>query len=184
MKLAGSGPDKDPGRIVRIFIHHSIPIHLIGIAAAIATYAPSPWISWGSLAVVMPIWLSGSSMVKRHYRGLCETCVNQMPDRGSEEAEKHDLVLRMTHFFVEHDKWFRWAPLCLMVPALALTFFLRVKGLTLAYVLPSIAINGSVIYLMVRHGRLQPWCPYCRTDGGDDDTERVPDPEPVMVKTV
>lgn len=183
MKLAGDGAHEDPSRLVRIYIHHSIPIHMLGIAAAIATYVPNPWISWGALAVAFSIWWSAEAMIKRHYRGICETCLDQIPDRGSEEAEQRDRTLRATHFLVNHEKWFGWGPAIVLVVAVVLTLTLKVQGLTLAYVLPTIGINGWAIRLMVHHGRLQPWCPYCRTDGGGDEVECVPDPEPVMVKT-
>lgn len=130
------------------------PAMMLGVSVAI-------------IAFVLATWLQ----MRKHDRGLCEHCMASMPLNPSAKAVRYRPRFWLAHKGGEP----------------------RIGGPYLVVLISSNFARGSVgelfwvvmqttmIYLILSystHRRLQPWCPWCRNDGGGEDDPVSPDPVP------
>jgi hypothetical protein len=176
MPLSAQGFGNNP-KIARI-LHYGIYIYFLsilgGLTLDIARVKRESIL--GELWLI-PI-LIGCAAVIGHYQILCERCMANMPLDGPQRAERRKIFLRLSHsmkllvaiaiiFLIVNV--FDWAirPLISDKPTRRLVE-------DLAVYLPTMLLMVSIQV----HGRLQPWCPWCRGDGGDGEVERAPEPDP------
>jgi hypothetical protein len=136
----------------------------------------------GSVAsLVAPAALVGGVLVswlamRQHDSRLCEYCVAAMPINPTEAASRYRGRLAVTH--LGSDRKAVAAYLILLVGS---SVFLLGGPPLLREVGPYLwsAVQATMIYLVLchtTHRRLQPWCPQCRGDDGDDEHHRDPTP--------
>jgi hypothetical protein len=123
-----------------------------------------------SLALIMFV-LTSWLLMRRHDKGLCEHCMAGMPLNPSELAVRYKRRFWLSHSGAE--------------PRYVIPYFAVLVGSSF---LPGqiglliwALVQTSMIYLILAystHRRLQPWCPWCRDDGGGQDDPVVPDPLP------
>lgn len=110
----------------------------------------------------------------RHGRTLCLRCVKRLPLVPGDVADRSTPLFWLAHKLLDHKKATTLVMLAVIVtgeltpsgwPAHSLSF---AENLGMA----------ALAYSLSRHSVLQPWCPWCRDEGGDDDTELSPEPEP------
>ncbi len=120
------------------------------------------------LAFVVATWV----MMRRHDRRLCEHCMATMPLNPAAVAERYARRFWVTHAGSEPR---------LVIPYLAALVAVNFVPGALGRVAWTL-LQLSMIYLVLSyatHRRLQPWCPWCRDDGGGGDDDPVsPDPVP------
>jgi len=155
---------------------HFAPQALIGSIVAVILLRVDPpadpsaalGVSVALIAFVLASWL----LLRRHDRGLCEHCLAAMPLNPSELAVHYKRRFWLSHTGAQP----RYVILYLVV--LIGSNFLPGRIGLLIWTL----VQTSMIYLILAystHRRLQPWCPWCRNDGGDDDEQpATPDPHP------
>lgn len=129
---------------------------------------PTLVLSVALVSFVVASWL----LMRRHDRGLCEFCMAGMPLNPSELAVRYQ-----RRFWLSHSG----ARPRYVIPYFAVLMgssFVPGQGGLLFWAL----VQTSMIYLILAystHRRLQPWCPWCRDDGGGhDDEDTTPDPRP------
>jgi hypothetical protein len=120
----------------------------------------------GALALILVVLASWLAM-RRHDRRLCEQCVAAMPLNPSEEASRY-----RRRFWTAHS---------LSEPRYLVPYLVVLIGSNFASSAPGriawALIQSSMIYLIaaqVTHRRLQPWCPWCRDDGGGEHVDEAP----------
>ena len=112
----------------------------------------------------------------RHDRRLCESCVGALPLNPGQSAAYYHRRFMVAHLAARRSFMIVYilvllASNCLLVspggqPRLAAQFLW-------------VAIQASLVYVVLSHDthrRLQPWCPSCR--GGGDLESLLPDPAP------
>jgi len=116
----------------------------------------------------------------RHARVLCPRCTAAVPLDAARKAQDQAATLRWTHRLCSgYSRWRFTADVALaaVIGAVVLLpvplFVVSIAGVVAFGVQPVDA------YLIRVHDPLQPWCPHCHWDDGDDceDTD-VPDPVP------
>ncbi len=125
-------------------------------------------ISIALVSFVITSWL----LMRRHDRGLCEHCMAGMPLNPSELAVRYKRRFWLSHSGAQ--------------PRYLIPYFAVLIGSSFVPgqrgVLFWALVQTTMIYLILAystHRRLQPWCPWCREDGGGHDEEpSVPDPLP------
>lgn len=120
------------------------------------------------ISFVLASWL----LMRRHDRGLCEHCMAAMPLNPSEQAVRYRRRLWLLHTGAE-----RRFVIPYLVVLIGSNFAPGPSG-QLFWAL----MQTSMIYLILSystHRRLQPWCPWCRGDGGGEDAEEPATPDPV-----
>ena len=136
----------------------------------------------GSVAsLVAPAVLVGGVLfswvsMRQHDSRLCEYCVAAMPVNPTEAAVRYRWRLAVAH--LGSDRKVVAAYLLLLVGS---SVFLMGGSTVLRTVGPYAwsAVQATMIYLVLchtTHRRLQPWCPQCRGDDGDDAVDRDPTP--------
>ncbi|MCU1659234.1 MAG: hypothetical protein JWO57_3890 [Pseudonocardiales bacterium] len=133
-------------------------------------YGPlSLTVSLGLVAFVLASWL----MMRRHDRGLCEHCLTSMPLNPSEMAARY-----RRRFWVSHTGAERRYVIPYLIVLIGSNFATSPAGRVGWAV-----VQTSMIYLILAystHRRLQPWCPWCRENGGGGEHGRDPvTPDPV-----
>lgn len=120
------------------------------------------------LAFVLASWL----LMRQHDRRLCEQCAASMPLNPAELASRYGRRFWLAHAGSQPR---------VVVPYLAVLIgsnFATAPGARLAWAL----VQATMIYLIVSyssHRKLQPWCPWCRGDGGGGSGEDIaPPPSP------
>ena len=120
------------------------------------------------LTFVLASWI----MMRQHDRRLCEQCAASMPLNPAEQAARYERRLWVAHAGSQPK---------FMLPYLAVLIgsnFASAPGARIAWAL----VQLSMIYLILSyssHRKLQPWCPWCRGDGGGgDDADVAPPPLP------
>lgn len=105
----------------------------------------------------------------KHDRELCERCMARMPLDSDAAVRRNRPILKARH----HSWWILGTVIGLLV----------IQDLFPAHSWKSgaVATLGNVVialffFVVDRHNRLQPWCPWCR--GGGDDEALVPDTPP------
>ena len=162
--------------------HHgpTVFVGIIGTMAAMAVlpidYPPGgkPLVSLAFLALM----LMNYGEMRKHDRGLCEQCMSEFPLNPSQDAERHARRLATVHVMAEK----RAAAYYLMAILIAclLPIFapdpLRMPAMVLW-----LASLASLVYIVQSgqvHRRLQPWCPQCGHQGGEEH-EEAPEPMPM-----
>lgn len=133
----------------------------------------------GALMFTAPLALLGLVIVswvlmRRHDRGLCEQCVAGLPLNPSQQATKYELRFWLAHSLSQPRY---------LLPYVAVLVGSNFLPGTTGRLIWALA-QASMVYLIMAHTthrRLQPWCPWCRDDGGggwDDHDPATPDPVP------
>lgn len=113
-----------------------------------------------------------------HRAYLCETCLSKMPEDAQHQAQRKKFLL-WTHHRIN-----TLPAVLMMVALLIISIVLIPKGSPL-HAIPDSMIG---IYLIVgtfvawQHRSLVMYCPWCKWGGGGHH-ERVPTPNPTMIKT-
>jgi hypothetical protein len=153
--------------------HHGPTLLSASILAVIALGLHPPT---GPFALTVPLalvvfilttWLC----MRQHDRRLCELCVSAMPLDVAERAERYQ-----RRFWVAH---------CGTQPRYLIPYLTVLIGSDFLPGSPGRVVwalaQSSMIYLIASysaHRRLQPWCPWCRGDGGGGAPEQAPTPTP------
>lgn len=119
------------------------------------------------VAFVLTSWL----FMRQHDRRLCELCVSAMPLDMSAQAARYQRRLWLVHR--GSDPRYVIGYLVVLIGS----NFLPGTGGQLIWAL----VQCTMIYLIAAytaHRRLQPWCPWCRGDGGGGEYEDAPPPAP------
>lgn len=159
------------------------------IAGSIAWVAAQPWrvtnwnplhawahsaplLSWPSLFTVifMSALFAAVCAGRLHDASPCIVCAAHLPLDPSAAAERSRPALRVYH---QAARWLGWSWMLVYAAGI----FLLPLGWPLNSWTIIFAAMGTVVVLCaLRHEKLQPWCPWCRHDGGE--YEREPDPDP------
>ena len=115
------------------------------------------------IAFVVLCWL----LMSEHDRRLCELCAAEMPLNPAEEAKRLHRRFWMAHTGSEPR---------FLVPYLLVLVSSNFATTTIGRVGWAV-IQLSMVYLLVSqstHRKLQPWCPWCRGDGGGEEVDETP----------
>ena len=162
----------EPSRTSERLGHHGAAMLNFSILAAVAVgLFPPPGLLGLTLPLALMIFvLFGWVLMRQHDRGLCEQCVREMPLDPAGRAQTLRRRFWMAHLGSQ--------------PRFLLPYFAVLIGsnfTTTSYGRWGWALAQlSLVYLVLSyttHRKLQPWCPWCRSDGGG---EKVDDPDPVV----
>lgn len=126
-----------------------------------------PWFVDYPMLVLQGAFLLGMIM---HPRELCEKCISMMPLDPEKDVKREKPMLRL------HHSW--KVRLTILLGSILLDVFTKAHSLV-------DNLNNSlfdvwmafVLFSLLRHSRLEPWCPWCKSDGdGGGEVEEVPDP--------
>ncbi|MEO6884956.1 MAG: hypothetical protein ABI232_01535 [Jatrophihabitantaceae bacterium] len=153
---------------------HYAPTLLCGsiFAAILIGLRPLP----GTLALTAPLALVAFVLaswlfMRQHDRRLCELCVSAMPLNMSEQAARYQ-----RRFWLAH----RGGDVRYVGPYLLVLIGTNFLPGTVGRIIWAL-VQCTMIYLIASytaHRRLQPWCPWCRGDGGGGEREDAPPPAP------
>jgi hypothetical protein len=104
-----------------------------------------------------------------HSKRLCPECAVRLPLDCEGQAAKYNRRLRFIHALSDH-KLFYWGGVLLLV---LLCFNTGSIGFAAGLVLN--LLGAYVILSVMKHSRLQPWCPWCK---GKGEREEAPDLTP------
>lgn len=160
--------------------HHgpTVFVGIIGSMAALAilpvTYPPGgkPLVSIAFVAAM----LANYGEMKKHDRGLCERCVADFPLNPAKDAERYQRRLETVHLMAEKRAATYYLAFILIACLLPVFVHGALRVPVMGLWLLSLA---SLVYIVQSgqvHRRLQPWCPQCGHQGGQD---HVDTPEPV-----
>lgn len=149
--------------------HYGSELLITAIAATvvIGLYPPP-----GLFALTIPVALFGVVilawlLMRHHDRRLCETCVLSMPLNPSAQAQRYRRRFWMAHTGTE--------------PRFFVPYLVVLIGSNFAHSTPGrvlwAVVQLSTVWLILSqttHRRLQPWCPWCRGDGGGEDVDETP----------
>jgi hypothetical protein len=119
------------------------------------------------LLFVLGSWL----LMRGHDRRLCEHCAASMPLNPAALAARYRRRFWLAHAGSQPRY---------LIPYLAVLLGSNFAAGPAGRVAWAI-IQSSMIYLIMSHSahrRLQPWCPWCRGDGGGEHESISPDPMP------
>ena len=127
-------------------------------------WAAAGWALTAVTVVAILGWLA-------HCRMLCPACAARLPLDPQAAAERRRWQLRVTHLLPERTKLI-WVILVLLgLPLLIPTGW----PLNAWYVLQDTAA-AVLLWSLLTHSALQPWCPWCRRgDGGEPPPAPVPE---------
>lgn len=111
----------------------------------------------------------------KHSRSLCERCAKNTPLDTDAAIERDGHWLQWAHWHADHVR-----KATLIFLGLIILESVPIKLLSL---MTEVALNvllGALVYCHLKHRVLQPWCPWCRWDGGGDE-EASPVPTPPSV---
>lgn len=141
--------------------------YLMQVIYGVTTWFPDlP--GWITALVVLAaggsIWV-----VIQHTRELCDKCLGDMPLDPDKAVKRNMRLLRLIH----HMKKPAIVLGVIFIVSIALP-----KHWWEAHVLSDLLFVAITYWLfaVMRHNRLEPWCPWCRDDGDGDTFEEVPDP--------
>lgn len=139
------------------------------------------------------------SNVMSHWNKYCDRCAHLMlliPDKSAEQAKKETFLLRLTHWGMDiHLGHIRIRKHYLPIPLfIGLLFTALIADTLISRLVGTATYSADVSHLFVfaipvgimcwsiyRHKRLQPWCPFCKDNGGGDGDEVVePTPDPAI----
>ncbi len=172
---------RQPGRVSRW--GHAGPTIFVAILSTMAAFAllPVPYPAGGkplvSLTFIVLMIVTLVEM-RKHDRGLCERCVADFPLNPAQEAETYSRRLATVHLMAERRVagWY----LVAILTACLLPLFAP-GPLKLPAMMLWLASLVSLVYIVrsgQTHRRLQPWCPQCGNQGGNDKVD-TPEPMPL-----
>ena len=111
----------------------------------------------------------------------CLACAAALPLNGAERAEKRHAMLGVFHAVADRMTRTRWAGAgavaCVVVCSMVLGWLGQRDVAELFVLLVTLTFAPFVACSQV-HSMLQPWCPWCRDDGGGGRGVNDPDPDP------
>lgn len=141
---------------------------------------PGVWVLLGSFAVYITLTIAEVA----HDHKLCDACIAGWPLDPQAEVEQRRGWLRMEHRWVDARRWLIWVvAVAAMVVAVGLATLVVLSDQVWPQRVFSLALYvffGLAAYARHVHKRLQPWCPWCHRDDGDDHFH----PEPVTPPSV
>jgi len=158
----------------------SIFVAIIGSMAVLAVlpvpYPPGgkPLVSFAFIALMITTYVE----MRKHDRALCERCVADFPLNPSASAETYKRRLATVHVMAE-PRVARWYLVGILIVCLLPIFAhgpLRLPAMALW--LASLVSLGYIVMSGQTHRKLQPWCPQCGNQGGQDKVE-TPEPMPM-----
>lgn len=145
---------------------------IVSVIIAAIVSAPLEWLPhrlWyidGPMAAVQVLFFVGMIV---HLRDLCERCIGAMPLDPEKAINREKFFLWLNH------AW--WLRLTMIIEMLLTDVFLKADGVLDRSVNTWYDLWIALIFTaMLRHSRLEPWCPWCRGGGGGGEVEEVPDP--------
>lgn len=157
------------------FAHHQLALVIAAISIVIVgDLLGNPLINLSGSAL-MCAFLIGSVATTKHTGILCGRCIDKIPTDGAVLVKRRDWALRLRHQLVARP----WVPFAIIM-ALIVVDMLLVEGAAVStYIIwPWFALDAWTVRF---HGRVAPWCPYCRNDGWGDHAHS-PDPQPTGTK--
>jgi hypothetical protein len=131
-----------------------------------------PALALSASVALIAFVVASALLMRRHDRSLCEHCVASMPLNPSELAMRYH-----RRFWLSHDG---------AQPGYVIPYFLVLIGSNFlpgrAGLLIWALVQTTMIYLILgysTHRRLQPWCPWCRDNGGGTDKHEPATPDPL-----
>jgi hypothetical protein len=114
---------------------------------------------------------------------LCPLCAAQVPLNPSELAVAKDRQLRWYHWTTSGPRW-RAPGICIAVGNLIAIVAVNLWQPTpewFRHIIYAVTLGGwgTAMFVTSRtHSKLEPWCPYCRRDDGEDEPTVAPQPVP------
>jgi hypothetical protein len=149
--------------------HYASGMLIASIVAVVAVGLhplPGPFLFTVPIALFGFVLLSWVLM-RKHDRQLCEQCVHAMPLNPAAQATRLRRRFWMAHTGAEPR---------FLVPYLIVLVSSNFATTPMGRVGWAV-IQLSMVYLILAqstHRRLQPWCPWCRADGGGEDVDETP----------
>lgn len=142
-------------------------LYLFFTASATEPWMPTPprWIA----ATVTLLLFAALYANLKHDGELCERCIAHMPLDPQTAVDKHRKQLRTHHRL---SRVFAAGLTLTVIGDVLPQHWIAAKALASS----STVVFLGLFYVIAVHNRLQPWCPFCPRDEGDDDTVDVPDP--------
>lgn len=137
-------------------------------------YLTHPLLSLLSLAAVVPVLIGLFHTVLTR---LCIRCMVEMPQDGSQRADRHRWLLRLYHRQQGLRAWLILLAVIILAPILV-----PVLGLPRWVELPVDVYWYAWLSSLWVHHRLRLWCPGCH-DGDDGGWIEEPSPDPVTAGT-
>lgn len=162
------------GRAVQRWGHSAHVVLSLSIMAVIVMglYPPQGALMVTAPVAVLALVLTSWLLMRQHDRGLCEQCAATMPLNPAEQAARRTRMFWLSH--------------CGSQPRYLVPYLIVLIGSNFATTTVGrigwALVQSSMIYLILAytaHRRLQPWCPWCREDGGGDERDTAPPPPPV-----
>lgn len=159
--------------LLQFWGHYGSQALLLEIAAAIALGSqPIRYTHLGArLAMILAILVLATFVImRRHDRQLCEHCVSEIPldlERAAHRAR--------FRFWMAHEG----CRIHFVVPYFAVLIATNFLPGDFGRLIWAFA-QSTMVYLIMAsstHRKLQPWCPWCKGDGGGD---HILDPDPLL----
>lgn len=172
--LDGAAGSPWSGRLAQRWGHSAHVVLATAIVAVIVMgFLPPPGLLMltvpvALLTVVLASWL----LMRQHDRRLCEQCMSAMPLNPAERAARCKRMFWLSHCGGQPRY---------VIPYLTVLIASNFATTPIGRIGWAIA-QSSMIYLIISyttHRRLQPWCPWCRGDGGGEHEDVSPTPPPV-----
>lgn len=146
-------------------------------AATIATpYLPSPLatVTYVAAWLGVAVGLGALTISALWHRGLCEACISAVPLDAPRLGDRYRRQFAAIHALTRTRTR-------VTVGALVAA---TVMKLTILVWLPALAVCAATIFwgavALLRHQRLQPWCPYCGGGGSAPDHTVTAPPTPTV----
>jgi hypothetical protein len=155
------------------FAHHQIALVVvaivIGAGAAITGNVIAEYVGSAFLLA----FTVGTVATVRHTGIVCARCLDDLPTDAAVLVKRRDWVLRFHHWLMDHPVW----TIGSLAAVIAVCHLLLPNGGNVFIVWP---LLGFQAWARRFHGRVAPWCPYCR---GDDGGAPASTPRPVPTGT-
>jgi len=189
-----SDSGKQPGILMAIG-HYLDPVWPPAMVASgvASTLIPSgSALSWTFSAAYFAVFFGALACdLFVHMGNLCERCIRAIPLDPQAAIERDRMWLKLFHR-TSSQIWVHIRSVRVPVPnkllalmllgtavltAIRLTFDPGEQALKFVALLTWTTPLASIFWATYRHNRLQPWCPFCPRDDGDDRVE-APEPDP------
>jgi len=152
-------------RVADLWGHYAGECLVVAIAAQIGAriYPLSAAAAFMITTAILVTVIGSFLLMRRHDRGLCETCMAEMPLNPEAEVERKKM-----RFWVSHTG----SEMKYIAPYLGIVLLCNFAYEIIGFV-PWAIVQSTLIYLIlsqVTHRKLQPWCPWCK-NGGDRSSD-------------